>query len=180
MIVAASDGNNVRPVGNVAPAVFVIARRNDRAVGFEAYRVIVAASDRLSFGDVIPKSKAALASILVISGATERYRRIFVFSVFIKRNGSIIFAVWNDHSCQNDYKCYARRNNRRADGKSFFELFCRFFCRYAPFFGFALVCHANFLDFLLAGKDLFVRILPAGNGLEQLNRFFARSYTALG
>ena len=92
--VAASDGNNVRPVGNVALAVFVTARRNDRTVGFEAYREKSAvASDRLPFGDVIPKSKAALASILVISDAAERYRRFFVFSVFIKRNGSIIFAV---------------------------------------------------------------------------------------
>ena len=33
---------------------------------------------------------------------------------------------------------------------------------------------------MLAGNDLFVRILPAGNGLEQLNRFFARSDTILG
>ena len=92
LIAAASDGNNVRPVGNVALAVEVIAHRNDRTVGFEAYR-IDAASDRLPFGDVIPKSKAALASILVISDAAERYRRFFVFSGFIKRNGSIIFAV---------------------------------------------------------------------------------------
>ena len=86
---AASDGNNVCPVGNVAPAV-VISRRNDRAVGFEAYRATEGASDRLPFGYVIPKSKAALASILVISGAAERYRRIFVFSVFIKREGFLI------------------------------------------------------------------------------------------
>ena len=91
VIAAASDGNNVRPCRNVALAVFVIARRNDRAVGFEAYRVPVAASYRLPFDEVVPKSSAAFASILVISGAAERYRRIFVFSVFIKREGFLVF-----------------------------------------------------------------------------------------
>ena len=51
----------------------------------------VAASYRLPFDEVVPKSSAAFASILVISGAAERYRRIFVFSVFIKREGFLVF-----------------------------------------------------------------------------------------
>ena len=91
MPVAASYRNNIRPIGNIALAVVVISRCNDRAVGFEAYRVPVAASYRLPFDEVVPKSSAALASILVISGAAERYRRIFVFSVFIKREGFLVF-----------------------------------------------------------------------------------------
>ena len=91
MPAATCDGNNIRPIGNIALAVFVISRRNDRAVGFEAYRVKIAASNRLPFDEVVPKSSAALASILVISGAAERYRRIFVFSVFIKREGFLVF-----------------------------------------------------------------------------------------
>ena len=68
MIAAASDGNNVRPVGNVVLAVFVMARRNDRTVGFEAYRVIAAASDG---NNVRPVGNVALA-VFVIARRNDR------------------------------------------------------------------------------------------------------------
>ena len=130
---------------------------------------------------------APISGILVIAKRTKSYRSLCIVAGIKQMYCFIIFLLGDNYCCQNDYKRYASTHNRRTDDKCFFALPSCLVSRNSALFSFALCFKPlglffclDFFNSLLTSTNLFVRILPAGNRLEHLNRFFTRSCTILG
>ena len=134
-----------------------------------------------------------LLAVLVAVQRFKRRDRLVVLPLVHQGDRIVVFAVWKDDRYQHDDKGNAGTSDQRRNCCDFFALFCSLFGGKALSFRLALCLQAlglrlalclqtvslffrfNFFDLLLAGGDLRVGILPAGDRLKQFYCIFIRS-----
>ena len=163
MIPSCTDCHNVRPPGDTAPTILVIAHRHNGAVGFQAYGMIPC-TDGVSHSDAFPQLLSTLFRIAVVPRSSEKHCRMnrinTIQHVFlILSAGQQTFRLFIGTPRKNDL-CdhqYSGNNCHHGNGRSnsgFLSLCC---CRLFPLPG------KDFLplDFRIPLRLFFLGSFPA-------------------